>query len=315
MSPVETTAKSLSDVLHRALSASDAGRCWLLIDPSVRPLEPEDELAALLQAAGVKATLAHRPDRRVAAGDLPALVALDSNRGADSAVLAASIDEGLGELGPTSLARGNGRRIAGWLQSSASTEIVAEHIGRQMIQRRFGRTTLLRWIDPAALWAFWPVLDTLQQTKLLGPIGTYRFLDPGGRLTTLTGRGFAESSVTGALDLSAAQWADAVSIGALNAALRDWGASRAELPALAKAREVALAAMRRARARGYVRQVDLVAYARCALNFNARFDDHPLVQARLDAAEPGAYLDGVVNDLTEDDWRQISQGASNLYLA
>lgn len=308
----DLSAQTLCDTLHRTLSENHAGHCWLLIDPSVRPLQAGDELTELVRVAGAEATAARCPDRRIAASTLPQLIPLVATRGAHSAVLATSVGEAVAELDANLLAHGNGRRIAGWLQSDASTDVLAHHIGNQLIQRRSGGSTLLHWINPAALWAFWPVLDFDQQAKLLGPIRSYRMLDPSGGMTVLRRSEAAISPTAEALNLTPAQWADADSIGALNIALRDWGAEHAEGQVLAAARDVGLEALRRARARGHSRLVDLAAYATRALSVDAHFDSHPLVRQRLDAAEPGAYVEAVLDELTPDDWRQIrKENAAN----
>jgi hypothetical protein len=295
---------ALSDTLHRALAESLGATVCLVIDPSLRPLDAADNgLGATLRTVGVEPQKVPCPGARVAADLMPCLVPLCSDRGPDSAALFASIEEALLELDAESLGRGNGRRVCGWLQSSAPVDVVARHIGRQFVQHRPpGRPTLFRWTDPAALWAFWPALVASQQAALLGPIRAYRLLDPCGGLVTLQGVGCAPETP---LNLSAAQWADADSMGALSLAFRQCDAARSNATNLAAARDAGVLAMRRARARGFLHLRDLAAYARFAMNVHPRFDAHPLVRRRLDAAIEGDHIGMLLDDLSDADWQRI----------
>lgn len=289
-----------SDALHLAL-ADGSGRCWLVIDPCLRPLD-----AALTFDAAV---LARKPTQAPSLGDddarlMPLLLELDSARAADSDIIRQAIEEALAECGAESLAQGAGRRICGWLESSADDRTLARHIADRFIVRRPGGVTKkLRWYDPAVLWAMWPLLEPAQRKSLLGPIDTWRLLDPAGRWRSL--RADFTGEAPGRLNFSADQFAEIGRIGALNQALREWGAATAEADALMRARDVATVALRRAADLGFADRADLAAFARHALTVHPRFDLHPLVRERLAKRDADDYFTALVDDLAPEQWQRI----------
>jgi hypothetical protein len=298
---IETRVDILSDALHRALATGD-GRCWLLIDPARRPLRDEREFDAALLARSLfqAPSPTGDPDPRL----MPLLVDLDSARAADSDIIRMAIAEALEECSVESLVHGAGRRICGWLESKANGPSIARHISRQLIQRRpSGTRTLLRWTDPAVLWALWPLLEPAQRKTLLGPIDTCWLLDPGARWLPL--RPPADGAATNALNLSVEQWAETDAIRPLNLALRDWGAATATPDALVAARQHAAGALRRARALGFSDPQDLAAFAGYALAVHPRFDQHPLVRECLAKRVEDDYFTALVDDLKPEDWQRI----------
>ena len=298
---VETQADALSDALHRGLATGDS-RCWLLIDPVIRPLQPEREFdqAVSDRAPRQAPSPAGDPDPRL----MPLLVELDSAQAADSDIIRMAIAEALEECSADSLAHGAGRRICGWLESKADGAVIARHITHHLIQRRpSGTKTLLRWIDPAVLWALWPLLEPAQRKTLLGPIGTYWLLDPAGRWLPL--RPPAGVAATTGLHLTIEQWAEADAIRPLNEALRNWGAATAMPDQLIAGRQNAAGALRRARAQGFSDPKDLAAYAGYALTVHPRFDHHPLVRECLAKRVEDDYFTALVDDLTPEDWQRI----------
>lgn len=295
-------ADALSDTLHRALAAGADGRCWLMVDPAARPLDAEREFdARLIERSPIRVrVLGGDPDPRL----LPQLIELDSTRAADSSIIRLAIDEALDECSAESLAQGAGRRICGWMQTRAAGSALAAHIGRHLIQYRpDGLKVLVRWLDPAGLWALWPLLDGVQRRALLGPVDAYHLLDPGGRWQTLRPDGDEVPART--VSLSPAQWADFDVIAALNLALRDWGAERACADELAAGRRIALAALRRARVLGFGDDRDLAAFAGRSLSVHPLFDQHPLVRERLAKRARDDYFTALVDDLAPQDWQRV----------
>lgn len=294
-------ADSLSDDLHRSL-ASGNGRCWLVIDPVPRPLvdtQPFD--AAILDRKPIRAP---SPAPDVDTRHMPLLVELDSAQAADSGILRQAIEEALAECGAEPLAQGAGRRICGWLESSADGGTLARHLADRFILRPADdRPRKLRWFDPAVLWAMWPLLEPAQRKTLLGPIDAWWLLDPAGRWLTLRAQSAGKASAK--LNVDADQLAELGRIGALNRALREWGAADALPDALINARVVATAALRRAAGLGFGDADDLAAFALRALTVDPRFDAHALVRERLAMRQDGDYFTGLVDDLKPEDWLRI----------
>lgn len=302
-----TTAAAKSDSLHRALAESGDSRCWLVIDPTIRPLDANEPLAQALSEAGTEIVHACSPHPGVDASVMPCLAHLDSERPAGSAALRLSIEEALAELEPAALTRGAARRIGGWLQSSASGAVLAEHISRQMVQRRRdGRLTLLRWTDPAVLWAMWSTtLLKQQQSVLLGPISAFYLLDPAGNQFTL-----GASSVTGIREVAFTdeQWQQLDAIGPLNQALLQFGAAGLGGAAMTSARDTGMAAVLRARLLGFAEKGDLAAFAWRAMFVHPQFDDHPLVTEKMRERQPDDLFSGLVDCLDENQWALIAKG-------
>lgn len=298
---IEGRASDLSNTLHRLLSAS-SGKVWLLIDPILRPLQPEQEFDAELLDRGPKQvpSPSKDPDPRL----MPQLVALDSNQASDSVLIRKSFNEALIECTPESIAQGVGRRICGWLESSSDVNELARHFARHLVQRRpTGGRVLLRWNDPAVLWALWPLLNPVQRKTLLGPIDVFHLIDPVGRLLTLQSPTDCEAAP--GLGLSASQWADADAIRSLNKALHEWGTASTTSDQLAAARQAVMAALRRARALGFDDADDLATFGIRALTVHADFDRHQTIGDRLAKRESGDYFTSLVDDLTPEDWQRI----------
>lgn len=301
MDQISTRAGKLSDTLHRSLATGN-GRCYLLIDVSPRPLDENNAFdAAVLSRSSLQV---ESPVNDVDTSQMPLLIELDSNRAGDSLFISETIEEALAESQPESLARGRGRRVCGWLVSSASINQLAAHIAECFVIRQSpGHTRKLRWFDPAVLWALWPILTPTQRNRLIFPIDAYWLLDPGGHWLTL-GRS-RETEASPSLDFNAEQLAEIGRIAALNRCLREWGAAHAQSSALDTARATASAALRRAAGFGFSSTGDLAAFASRALTAHPNFDSHPLVSERLNRRESDDYFTALVDDLTPMDWERI----------
>ena len=304
-------ASTLSDTLHRALAASGDVHCWLLIDPAVRPLDDDQPLARALAAAGAQVRQLPSPHRDIDHRVMPCIALLDSAHPGGSAVLRLSIEEAVSESETDALNLGAGRRIGGWLQANASPAALAHHLARSLLHRRpGGRTTLLRWTDPAVLWAAWPLLNSEQQATLLGPISCYHLLDPGARLLMLEApeRRFADAApIVPGLAITQAQWDLLDAVGPLNGALRLPGAADLAAVPLRRARDVGLAAILRARGLGFTDARDLTAFAWRAITVHERFDAHPLVAERLAQHRADDCFTALVDDLGNAEWSRIAR--------
>lgn len=295
---IEARVFGLSDQLHREL-ASRQSRCWLLLDPVLRPVLDESPLGLALAGR----TFIRLPSASELEPSLmPLLVEFAPAKAGDHELIWLSLHEALEELAPEALAQGGGRRICGWLESNADGKSLARHIAKQMIQAHGTARRLLRWYDPAVLWALWPLLKPDQKTTLLGPITSFRLIDPTGHWVNLTSPRLTDGS---GLDLTYEQWQRIDCIAALNGALREFELMSLSSEQIGSMRDNAMAALLRARQLGFADNKDLRAFARFALNVHPAFDAHPLVTERLAKRESDDYFTALVDDLTTEQWVRI----------
>ena len=312
------SADAQSDLLHRALAASGDSRCWVLIDQSIRPLDDDQPLAQALVEAGAEIVRMRSPHPNFDSRFMPLLARLDSEIAAGSAALRASIEEAQAECEPEALMHGAGRRIGGWVQSGASTgAALANHISRQMLhRRRDGRLTLLRWTDPAVLWAMWSAMTPPQQSRLLGPISAYHLCDPQGSCFALLPSSSHASSrlevapTSGELAFTNDQWQQLDAIGPLNQAFLQLGLTKPSRALLEAARDSGMAAILRARALGFADEHDLAAFAWRAMSVHPHFDRHPLVAEHIAKRQAEDLFTALVDSLAESDWSHIAAQAS-----
>ncbi len=309
----------LSDSLHRGLTASGTpdARCWLLLDLSPLGMQEPDEpaLAELLS----QTALCRIEPRRVGVPTemAPALLPLNADTAADSALLRSSLELALHELPSARLAQGGGRVIATWLECDgepqAAQTALRRHIAHTMFARRAsGRIEWLRWYDPAVLWVLWPRLSVEQQRLLLGPVRRCWLLAPSGTLQCLSPTtvlspqaATAMAAATGPIEFTATQWAAIDAIGALNLALVQANASEFDDAGLMRARDAGMSALARAQRAGFMDREDLAVYACRAMTCHPVFDEHTEVAQRLNALKPGDYFSACIDDLTEADWLRI----------
>lgn len=297
---MNASVQQICEHLHKEASDTSEGQLWLGIDagsPNAPPLP-----ALLQQAIETPATLPVRPRHPSMEGHpCPHWLPLNLLRSQGSQLLALSVEHALAECAAPSLRQGQGRRISGWLLCGHDAEQAAQHLALSMVRKHpDGTACLLRLHDPAVMWAIWQVLDSTQRVQLLGPIQTWCLLDPRQRLTVLseTARDEKASLAT----WSEAQWQDIAHIGAFNKALRQQPPRSGKLD---QCLQVALQAMRRARAAGFRHPQDLVAYATHAMNTHPRFDMHPLVRQALDLAQPDQSFCERVSGLSDEDWALV----------
>ncbi|MCB4359497.1 DUF4123 domain-containing protein [Quatrionicoccus australiensis] len=298
---IEVRVAELNDLLHREL-VSAQGRCWLLLDPVLRPVIDESPLGRLLvDSPLIRVPSAGDPDPSL----MPLLVEFEPAKASDHDLIWQSLREALEELVPATLAQGGGRRICGWLESDVDGKTLARHIAAQMIQPHGeARRRLLRWHDPAVLWAIWPLLKAGQQTTLLGPITSFRLLNPVGQWVRLSPPQPATHQI---LDLENEQWRRIESIAALNGVLREFDLMSLSTAEIDNMRDNAMAALGRALYLGFIDSRDQRAFARLALTVHADFDAHPLVAERLAKRVKDDYFTALVDDLSAEHWARIRQ--------
>jgi Domain of unknown function (DUF4123) len=318
---VAASSDRLSDSLHRGLAASglSSALCWLLLDPSPLGMQEADEpaLAGLLMRHAVCRV---KPSRAGVPREMaPALLPLDAAAPADSALIRLSLELALQELPLARLAQGGGRVIAAWLECEGEPQeaqaALQRHFAQNMFARRAdGRLEWLRWYDPAVLWVLWARLSAAQQCLLLGPVSRYWLLTPSAELLCLTAQpASAQDAVEPAaatmvqVEFTVTQWSVIDAIGALNVALTQTQASGLDATALERARDAGMSALARAQQAGFTDRQDLVAYACKAITCHPDFDQHALIAQHLRAAQPGDFFSAAVDDITDEQWRQIGQ--------
>lgn len=310
-------ASALSDELHHALAAVADDTCWLVYDPALCPLA-EDDIASQWARPAHPPMAVPIDHPQVDRSLWPLWLPLDAATGHGSGVLQDSLHAALVELQPEALQRGQGRRLAGWLQlhDDCDPARAARQLGRTMLQHPpDGGSTLLRLHDPAVRWALWPLLDAGQQAALLGPIRRWWGLDPTGHLCSIESARPSSEALTLRVD----QWRDLELIQPLNRALGAWlqhqPAAWQGRHAVHQARDLALQALRRAGQHGLQHPHDLAAFAGHALGVHPRFDEHSKMRRLLAQLQTtGEHYTAAAEALTADDWTAMAQelNASNL---
>lgn len=307
-STLNTPLDHEQDVLQIAASLLDElnphfeGRCILLVDPVLRPPKGDDPLAVVMEEHPSHA--ARLQSRNLDQANDPILIELDVRTDAGRQALIGSVNEALLENTPDELATGQGRRICGWLASSAPLEHVARHLGAVAIQNHAsGNKVLLRSYDPAVAEHLWPLLLPRQQDVLWGPVAAWWFIDGNQQLRQQQRTGPRQSS-TAQLGLQPQQWQVIDLIGPLNRALLLARQEGRQIVSTDLA--VARAALQRAQASGFSDAQDLADYAVFALLVHPHFDLHPKVRPLLAQRPPGAFFTGLVADLTEADWQLVA---------
>lgn len=289
-------------------------RVMLLLDPvPSRDVSSDPLIAALADALDQGAAQAELklPPSAVLAAHRPRLTVLDTAQAAGSHAFAISLVEAIREVDAVALARGEGRRIGGWLVCDAAPQRVAGHLLRMSCQRRDGESGLLRLCDPAVLWALWTLLDAVQRRVLLGPVSEWWALDPEGGLLVFEAEKSAAAEDAN-LHLTPTQWADVDRIGPLHDALREWrlqGRPGGHAGAAAAA-GVGLHALRRAAGHGLQTRPEQALYACHAIAFGSRLDAHPRVARALADCRAGGY-GAATADIDAAAWADIAARASS----
>lgn len=307
----------LTNHLHQWLSVHAQGQCHLLFDPQLRPLEhgtPLGQALSSVQPLAVRYGV-RMPPQSVPTDKCPWLTPLYTHQAAASQTVTESLRESLTELAPERVQRGLGRRIGGWLVSSAPTEAIANHLAEAMVQTTpNGQRMWLRIHDPAVLWPLFGLLTTEQRASVLGPVRTWWLLDPAGHPVQLDHpQPQALHEPPKSLRLTAEQWADVMRLNSFNVAINEWVSGQDAKPApalVAQNASVALLALRRAGASGLNDTEDLTRFALHAMTMHPEFDRHPLVQAVLGRCNAGLgndaeHYSAASEDLSDADWSRI----------
>ncbi|AWK43790.1 DUF4123 domain-containing protein [Photorhabdus laumondii] len=271
--------------LRMALTQHD-GHGFLLVDPAVFLKNRQEERlpAAILnhQPAAIPTQIKHHHfESRYS----PWLVPLDINRSEDAELLALSVTQALQEADPAELIAGRGRMVCGWLFSASPASAIAHHIGMMAVQSvSFQPQVMLRFYDPAVNNAIWPVLDSWQRSRLLGPLTDWYLIDGDGQLLHRDNAESAQELYIFSLSLTAEQVEEMAWSGPMNRALRRYRqAHREQLRRTEReSLHIMLALLRRVTARyAFDMAQDLESCALHGLLYHPEIDLHPRIQSLL----------------------------------
>ncbi|TDB42131.1 DUF4123 domain-containing protein [Photorhabdus luminescens] len=295
------------------------GRGWLLVDPAVFLNDRQEERlpAAILnhQPAAIPTQIKHH---RFESRYSPWLVPLDLNRPEDAELLALSVTQALQETDPAELIAGRGRMVCGWLFSASPASDIAHHIGMIAVQTLSPvRQIVLRFYDSTVNHAIWPLLDSWQRSRLLGPLTDWYLVDGDGQLLHRDNARSAKELYTFSLSLTAAQVAEMVWSGPMNRALRQYRQAhrnqlrRTETESL----HIMLALLRRVTARyAFNDALELETCALHGLLYHPEIDLHPRIQSLLSnegGESAGGYVERTAG-LTVEAWSVLARECGHL---
>lgn len=279
-------------------------QCLLLIDPQPRDLPPQAKgKRALTSLPRTALPIEHDA---FPASHRPYLLTLDPKSPQFGAWLTESLRIAIVDRRRDAIASGPGQRIGGWLATSASSEDVAQHLSRHVLQADDrGKTCALRFYDSRALALLWPVLTLMQRETLFGPITTWQALDAGARMKVYAG---LYPQVLPELALKPEQWPAIRRHGLVNRALA-LHVSASGRQATPEEVEAAIAAAARAERYELVDRVDKLAFIGHALSWHPYFDWHPRVLQALREVSTDCCYAAAASELTTDEIEIIRSGA------
>ncbi|WP_448512035.1 DUF4123 domain-containing protein [Photorhabdus laumondii] len=292
---------------------------FLLVDPAVflDTRQAEGFPVAILnhQPAAIPTQIKHH---RFESRYSPWLVPLDINQSEDAELLALSVTQALQETDPAELIAGRGRMVCGWLFSASPASAIAHYISMMAVQSvSFQPQVMLRFYDPAVNNAFWPLLDSWQRSRLLGPLTDWYLIDGDGQLLHRDNAESANELYIFSLSLTTEQVAEMAWSGPMNRALRRYRQAhrdqlrRTELESL----HIMLALLRRVTARySFDMAQDLESCALHGLLYHPEIDLHPRIQSLL-SHEEGRSVGGYViriAGMTVETWSALVRDCCHL---
>lgn len=214
----------VQDVLRALIAAFEShdSKGILLVDPSLfLEHRQEDLFPKYLEAFQERVFAAdiHHPkfDSRFS----PWLISLDLKQPEDYALLKASVKQAFEEIDPEQLMENRGRMICGWIFSSFTASSLADHIAKTAVQTLAAESSfVIRFYDPAVNSIVWSVLDSWQQSRLLGPIEEWFLLNGDGELVSRCNEKKSEMQYTFSLALADSTQEQLKLSGVMNRALR-----------------------------------------------------------------------------------------------
>lgn len=285
----------------------------LLIDPTLAdPLSETLDLQTAF-ATGMAKRLPLRnlhpdidPDR------VPYLVHVPSEAQAERLITASlklAMDEATGRLGEDY----RGRSVCAWVARVDNAEqFVRQVVSVARVLRPDGSAWPLRVWDPRVVWHLPRVLPQDAWTAMQSALGAWYTLAPSGEVElfgefSVQGEKMPPSELPPPYRFNAATWAALERIGSVNKVLSvsaDWGV----LPTEDQARRIDQL-LQRCNALGFDSEQDALAFAACGLTSHERFDEHPQVQAAVQAASREMRTFVSALDAFDDEfWQALSSG-------
>jgi len=197
------------------------GRCFMLIDASLKQYQSNDFLYKLLESYNPHIIKFNREELHDA---LPLyLVSLDFKIKQDIELFNHSIRHALTELDPGRINAGEGRSVCAWISTELNREQLSESIAGMIIQPlQSGNDVLVRYFDPSVFGLLLPVLDNWQSQQLLRDINAWCYIDGGGNAQIMNGGGDQVKKLNYSLGLSEDDFAKINNILVINKVLRSY---------------------------------------------------------------------------------------------
>lgn len=218
----EESMKQRAEEIKHELSEkilSEGGKCLLLVDPTLKFMCEENELWNRMIEGNVCQVSFDHPELF---GVLELwLIPVNLKYKEDIDFLYLSVDVALNEINPDALEKGKGRFICGWLSSPGDIKFIVEHISSTAIQKVAGEGEfLLRFFDAAIIGLVLNVLDEWQQSRLLGSIQRWYYIDGDGKLSSKKGSYTYSQQMSYSLSLNPQAWKLIQQIPKINSVLR-----------------------------------------------------------------------------------------------
>ncbi|CAM3765755.1 DUF4123 domain-containing protein [Rahnella bruchi] len=173
-----------NELLHNIINENE--NCLLLLDPTLRNINPENPLWDALKGKEVQIVKFSHTELYDVFELF--LIPLNLNNSSDIELFNLSIDATLHEISPKHLDAGAGRSVYGWLITPHSCDYVARHLSSTAIQTISGEGEfLLRFFDPSIINITLSVLDNWQQSRLLGSVQRWYYIDGDAQIINQEG--------------------------------------------------------------------------------------------------------------------------------
>ncbi|MBD2794022.1 DUF4123 domain-containing protein [Xenorhabdus szentirmaii] len=156
------------------------GQCCLLVDPTLLgdKVQYDPLIKTIVSRQPHPVLLPHEKLGPIA---YPWLISLDLTKEEDQILLADSVQYSLKECRPSSLRRGAGRAVCGWIMTENPLNQLANHIGETAIQSDANNFKFFfRFYDPAVLPYIWHELTEWQKYRMIAGIGHWIIINGDG---------------------------------------------------------------------------------------------------------------------------------------
>lgn len=275
---------------------------YLLIDPTLRPPSNDEPLSDWLASTQTTPVpIAHESFDQT---NSPCIALFNAAKPDHISFFWKLIAEAQQENQPQPQLEGHGRRICALISTESSAQKLAEHIGRQALQRNALQDTIfLRYYDPAVWPDVWATLDPAQRALLCGPVSNWFSLNEYDHWIDYANPDPYPISLSKKLTLTHQQCAWLEEIEQVNYLVHTLKLETGSLPQ--NFRQHARESIAWARRNGFSRTTDVQACAFHLLRYREAFRLHPRVMDCFAAKKPEDTYFSMIDSLTEHDWSQI----------